>query len=111
MAARLLAHEVADLCLGKPPLRSLSLSSTVGEVLASLKSCEDYCISIWDCDHFKNVENQDCLCVGKICMVDIICFLCKQENLASPSLALKSPLTALLPKDSSLVRHVQPSTR
>ncbi|XP_009617983.1 CBS domain-containing protein CBSX5-like [Nicotiana tomentosiformis] len=110
MAARLLAHEVADLCLGKPPLRSLSLSSTVGEALASLKSCEDYCISIWDCDHFKNVENQDCLCVGKICMVDIICFLCKQENLASPSLALKSPLTALLPKDSSLVRHVQPST-
>ncbi|KAK4363854.1 hypothetical protein RND71_015212 [Anisodus tanguticus] len=108
MAAHLLAHEVADLCLGKPPLRSLSVSSTIGEALASLKSCEENCISVWDCDHFKNVDN--CICVGKICMVDIICFLCRKENVNSPSLALKSPVTVLLPKDSVLVRHVQPST-
>ncbi|XP_060200505.1 CBS domain-containing protein CBSX5 isoform X2 [Lycium barbarum] len=91
----------------------------------SFKSCEENCISVWDCDHFKNVD-QDCICVGKICMVDIICFLCKKENVCyhcqkkkkkkerendnSPSLALKSPVTVLLPKDSVLVRHVQPST-
>lgn len=107
MAAHFLAHEVADLCLGKPPLRSLAVTATIGEALASLKSCEENCISVWDCNHFKNV---DCICVGKICMVDIICFLCKKENVNSPSLALKSPVTALLPKDSLLVRHVQPST-
>ncbi|TMW85156.1 hypothetical protein EJD97_023661 [Solanum chilense] len=107
MAAHLFAHEVADLCLGKPPLRSLCVSATIGEALISLKSCEENCISVWDCDHFKNV---DCICVGKICMVDIICFLCKKENVNSPSLALKTPVTALLPKDSVLVRHVQPST-
>ncbi|XP_060200500.1 CBS domain-containing protein CBSX5 isoform X1 [Lycium barbarum] len=109
MAAHLLAHEVADLCLGKPPLKSLSVTSTIGEALASLKFCEENCISVWDCDHFKNVD-QDCICVGKICMVDIICFLCKKENVNSPSLALKSPVTVLLPKDTVLVRHVQPST-
>ncbi|CAN4087384.1 unnamed protein product [Withania somnifera] len=108
MAAHLLAHEVADLCLGKPPLRSLSVTATIGEALASLRSCEENCISVWDCNHFQNVD--DCICVGKICMVDIICFLCKKESVNSPSLALKSSVTALLPKDSLLVRHVQPST-
>ncbi|XP_059301174.1 CBS domain-containing protein CBSX5 isoform X3 [Lycium ferocissimum] len=43
-------------------------------------------------------------------MVDIICFLCKKESVISPSLALKSPVTVLLPKDTVVVRHVQPST-
>ncbi|CAN4117716.1 unnamed protein product [Withania somnifera] len=109
MAAHFLAHGVSDLCLGKPPLRSLTVTSTIGEALASLKSCEENCISVWDCNHFKNVDD-DCICVGKICMVDIICFLCKKENVNSPSLALKSPVTDLLPKDCVLLKHVQPST-
>ncbi|KAH9626508.1 hypothetical protein KSS87_022135 [Heliosperma pusillum] len=43
-------------------------------------------------------------------MVDIICFLCKEENLSSPSSALLSPVSAILPKDSDLVKHVDSST-
>jgi len=45
-------------------------------------------------------------------MVDIICFLCKPENLSSPAEALRSPVSVLLADDgSSLVRHIQPNAR
>ncbi|CAK9138220.1 unnamed protein product [Ilex paraguariensis] len=112
MAVQLLTHEVADICLGKPPLRSLSISATVGDALAALKASEDTHISVWSCDHSKNSYDSDdhCLCIGKVCMVDVICYLCKGENLSSPSLALKSPLPVLLSKTHDLVRHVEPSS-
>lgn len=108
MAVRLLAYEVADLCLGKPPLRSLPLSSTVGDALAVLKSSADNYISVWSCDHSS--PDATCRCVGKVGMVDVICFLSKNENLSSPSAALKSPVTALLSNVPALVRHVEPSS-
>ena len=111
MAFSLLAHEVSDLCLGKPALRSLSVSATVGEALSALKTSEDSFISVWSCDHSaKNIEDE-CRCVGKICMVDVVCFLCKDENLLSPSSALKSPVSDLLPTTQSLVTHVEPHSR
>ncbi|OVA13227.1 CBS domain [Macleaya cordata] len=105
-----LAHEVSDLCLGKPALRSLSISATIAEALSSLKKSGDNYLSVWSCDHYSNSTafDQDCRCVGKICMVDIILFLCRDENLSSPSSALKSSVSVLLPKDSGLVRHVEP---
>ncbi|KAL3647073.1 hypothetical protein CASFOL_008041 [Castilleja foliolosa] len=110
MAAQLLAYEVADLCLGKPPLRSLSASTaTVSDALAALKSADENSISVWNCDHRRS-KNPECVCVGKICMVDIICYLCREENLASPAAALKSPISVLLSKFEGLVRHVEPSS-
>lgn len=110
MAVGLSAYQVADLCLGKPPLRSVSSSATVADALAALKSSDDGFISVWSCDHSVN-RNLDCVCVGKLCMVDIICFLCREENLSSPSLALKSPLSLLLSDVKGLVTHVDPSAR
>ncbi|PIN22729.1 5'-AMP-activated protein kinase, gamma subunit [Handroanthus impetiginosus] len=109
MAVRLLAYEVADLCLGKPPLRSLSSSATVADALSALKSSDDSFISVWSCDHSGSLECE-CVCVGKVCMVDIICHLCRDENLSSPSLALKSPISVLLPEVKGSVRHVKPSS-
>ncbi|KAL4566870.1 hypothetical protein LXL04_030996 [Taraxacum kok-saghyz] len=112
MAARLLAHEVADLCLGKPPLKSLPISATVRHALNVLKSADDDThISIWTCDHHQTAQPlaNNCLCVGKICMVDIICFLCKEDNIRSPSSALDSPVSVLLSGDPDIVRHVNPS--
>ncbi|KAI3466129.1 hypothetical protein Pfo_022792 [Paulownia fortunei] len=109
MAVRLLAYEVADLCLGKPPLRSLSSSATVADALAALKSSDENFISVWSCDH-STKRNLECVCVGKVCMVDIICYLCREENLSSPGLALKSPASVLLSKVKGLVRHVEPSS-
>ncbi|KAL2483604.1 CBS domain-containing protein CBSX5 [Forsythia ovata] len=113
MAARLLAFEVADLCLGKPPLCALSVSATVGDALAALKTAEDNSVSVWNCDHSKrnlSAVDEECVCIGKVCMVDIICYLCKEDNLSSPALALKSPVSVLLSKVNGLVRHVDPSS-
>ncbi|KAK4255781.1 hypothetical protein QN277_008734 [Acacia crassicarpa] len=119
MAVSLLAHEVSDLCLGKPALKPLPLSATVADALAALKTSDDYFISVWNCsDHSVAArngfaeENDDlgCRCVGKLCMVDVICYLCREENLLSPSAALKAPVSAILPKISGLVKHVEPSS-
>lgn len=114
MAARLLSFEVADLCLGKPPLRALPVSATVCDALSALKAAENKFVSVWNCDHSKwdlNADDENCLCIGKICMVDIICYLCREENLSSPALALKSPISVLLSKVQGLVRHVEASSR
>ncbi|KAK8706179.1 hypothetical protein V6N13_049754 [Hibiscus sabdariffa] len=116
MAVRLLSHELSDLCLGKPALRSLSITSTVAEALEVLKASDDNSVSVWSCDH-KAVGlcdgdddyEDDCRCVGKVCMVDVICYLCKDEHLVSPSLALKEPVSVLLSKIPGLVLHVEPS--
>lgn len=120
MAARLLGHEVSELCIGKPPLRSLSVSSTtVADALSVLKRSDESYVSVWSCEHSwrkskaaaataTNVEGS-CKCVGKVCMADIICFLSKEENLLNPGIALHSPLSVLLSKDSALVKHLEPN--
>ncbi|KAM0063335.1 putative CBS domain-containing protein [Helianthus debilis subsp. tardiflorus] len=111
MANRLLAHEVSDLCLGKPPLSSIPVSATIRHALAALKSSDDTHISVWSCDLDHHSTTHDhCHCVGKICMVDIICYLCKEDNISSPSLALKAPVSVLLsPVPPGVVKHVDPS--
>ncbi|KAL2331454.1 hypothetical protein Fmac_019035 [Flemingia macrophylla] len=109
MAVSFLACEVSDLCLGKPPLRSLSASATVADALAALKGSDESFISVWSCDH-RNDGVGYCRCVGKVCMVDVICYLCTEDNLLSPSSALNKPLSSILPKDPSLVVHLQPSS-
>ncbi|XP_035835554.1 CBS domain-containing protein CBSX5 isoform X2 [Helianthus annuus] len=110
MANRLLAHEVSDLCLGKPPLSSIPISATIRHALAALKSSDDTHISVWSCDLDHHSTTHDhCHCVGKICMVDIICYLCKEDNISSPSLALKAPVSVLLSPIPGVVKHVDPS--
>ncbi|CAK9327446.1 unnamed protein product [Citrullus colocynthis] len=111
MAANLLACEVSDLCLGKPALRSISISATVADALSVLTRIDEGYISVWSCgDHspFKEDLDLHCRCVGKVCMVDIICFLCRQENLLQPAIALRSPISVLIPEGLGLVRHLEP---
>ncbi|KAL6975389.1 hypothetical protein U1Q18_024185 [Sarracenia purpurea var. burkii] len=117
MAVRLLAYEVADLCLGKPPLSYLSISATVGDAVSALKTSDDSYISVWSCDHsspqpkYAGIDaDADCRCVGKVSMVDVICYLCKDNHLSSPSSALKSPVSVLLSDVPGRVRHVEPSS-
>lgn len=113
MAVSIFAREVFDLCLGKPALRSLSVSATVGDALSALKRIGESYLSVWSCDHDKSSRiSDDCRCLGKVCMVDIICFLCKEENLKSPAAALQSPLSVLIPKTpTGIVRHLEPHAR
>ncbi|XP_058082873.1 CBS domain-containing protein CBSX5-like [Magnolia sinica] len=110
MAVSLPSNEVSDLCLGKPALKSLSISATVGDALSALKRCSEICLSVWSCDHRSADKKKigDCRCVGKVCMVDVICYLCREENLTDPASALKSPVSVLLPKAPGIVRHVEP---
>ncbi|PWA56393.1 Cystathionine beta-synthase, core [Artemisia annua] len=84
----LVYYEVADLCLGKPPLKSLSISATIRDALSALKSSEDTHISIWN----------------------LICYLCKKDNIKNPSSALDSPVFIMLSRDPGIVRHVESAT-
>ncbi|GFS46369.1 CBS domain-containing protein [Actinidia rufa] len=109
MAVRFLAREVSDLCLGKPALRSLPVSATVADALSALKRSGESHVSVWTCEHSPAANGGgDCLCVNKICMVDVICFLCREKNLLNPSSALQSPLSDLLTKSPGIVKHLEP---
>ncbi|KAG5246940.1 CBS domain-containing protein [Salix suchowensis] len=117
MAFSILTNEVSDLCLGKPALSSLSLSATVGEALSALKRSGDLFLSVWSCDQHHRCNSPrsikdnfaECKCIGKVCLVDVICFLSKEENLKNPGKALQEPVSLLLnSKVSGLVRHLEP---
>ncbi|KAH8494411.1 hypothetical protein Peur_060878 [Populus x canadensis] len=123
MAVSLLAREISDLCLGKPALRSLSLTTTITEALFALKNSDDNFLSVWSCEHTAKTNKDyrgnceedgcdvgECKCVGKVSMVDVICYLCKDENLLSPSDALKAPVSVLLPEIPGMVVHVEPTS-
>ncbi|KAH9800587.1 CBS domain-containing protein CBSX5 [Citrus sinensis] len=98
MAVRLLSLGVSDLCIGA--MRSLSVSSSTVAIY----------INIWSSDHSArkrkaaaaNIDDHEdsagCSCIGKVCMVDIITFLCKEENLLNPESALQAPVSVLLPR-------------
>ncbi|XP_010438612.1 PREDICTED: CBS domain-containing protein CBSX5-like [Camelina sativa] len=107
MALSLLSYDVSDLCLGKPPLRCLSASSSsVSDAIAALKFSEDTFLSVWNCNHDDN-DVTECECLGKISMADVICHLSKDHDYTLA--ALNAPVSVLLPKTRSLVLHVQPS--
>ncbi|KAL5977686.1 hypothetical protein ACLOJK_039214 [Asimina triloba] len=114
MAVSLLSNEISDVCLGKPALRSLPASASVADALSALKRCGDASLSVWSCDHrpppAKKIAGDDdscCRCVGKVSVVDVICFLCRPDNLPDPAIALRSPVLALLPTNATaIVRHV-----
>ncbi|KAK2976770.1 hypothetical protein RJ640_030120 [Escallonia rubra] len=112
MAVSFLAGEVSDLCLGKPSLRSLPATATVAAAVSALKKSGEVYVTVWGCEHGSPrsgaVHGGACVCVGKVCMVDVICFLAKEENAARPSDALRSPVSELLPKAHGLVRHLEP---
>lgn len=121
MAVSLKSHEVSDLCLGKPALYWLPVAATVGDALKALKqSPHETELGVWNCNHnwldHKKPTNEgqqveDCSCLGKVCMVDIICFLSRDDSLYDPASALSAPVSRLfLPRIPSRVRHVDPSS-
>lgn len=119
MAVSFPAHEVSDLCIGKPPLRTLPVSATVGEALHALKRCGDSSLSVWAETSPASPPSSGnkgsaapAACVGKVCMVDVICYLCKEENLADPCCALSSPVSAVLADGSArLLRLIERHSR
>ncbi|KAJ0968953.1 hypothetical protein J5N97_021830 [Dioscorea zingiberensis] len=104
MAVRLLCREVTELCIGKPALRPLTATATVGEALLALKSrCDgELCVSVWTADK-KAIA-------GKVTVADVVCYLCSESNISDPVRALADPVSALLPKDSALVCRLEPNS-
>lgn len=114
MALTLLSHELSDLCIGKPPLRCLSVATaTVADAIAALKSSDEPFLTVWSCNHDEKTDDNDkCECLGKICMADVICYLSKfDNNVLSLSSAFDASVSVLLPKSRALVVHVQSSCR
>ncbi|XP_068646042.1 CBS domain-containing protein CBSX5-like [Aristolochia californica] len=108
MAVGLLSYDISDLCLGKPAIKSLPSSATVGDALSALKKTGEHYLSVWDCNHEKKTEGSgDCRCVGKVCIVDVVVYLCREDNLSDPAAAFQAPLSLLLPEVPGLVRHVE----
>ncbi|CAL5200852.1 unnamed protein product [Lathyrus oleraceus] len=102
MEVSCLTYELSELCLGKPPLKSISTSATVAEAIELLRSSGESFVSVWNCDYSE--------CVGKVCMVDVICYLCKEESLLCPESALKASIANVLNKVHGLVVHLEPSS-
>lgn len=113
MAVTFLNRNVSDLCVGKPALKPLSAAATVSVALSVLNKSGEPHVSVWSSDHSKKVlEGEcECRCIGKICMVDVICFLCKHENLDNPSKALEKSVSHILAKGNFIVRHLAPNSR
>ncbi|XP_020249335.1 CBS domain-containing protein CBSX5-like [Asparagus officinalis] len=86
-------------CIGKPPLRSLPAKATVGEALVAVSA------ETRAAPPSRAVE-----IAGKICMVDVLCFLCSEGNISNPAAALKNPVSALLAKGEGLVKRVEASS-
>ncbi|CAA6655672.1 unnamed protein product [Spirodela intermedia] len=114
MAVSFVAGEVSDLCIGKPALGWVPPSATVREALLFLKRCGENHLTVWRERYTATATPADgaagaaSRCLGKVCVVDIICYLCAEENLTAPSAALESPVSVLLRKDSgALIRNVE----
>ncbi|XP_065037010.1 CBS domain-containing protein CBSX5-like [Musa acuminata AAA Group] len=109
MAVSSLAREVSDLCIGKPAVRSLPLSATIGDALIAIRSSGEDRLAVWAAD--RNRPDRKA-CVGTVCMVDIVCYLCSKENIAAPGAALAAPVSVILPPKAAapLVRRVEPSS-
>ncbi|KAK6124410.1 hypothetical protein DH2020_041830 [Rehmannia glutinosa] len=116
MAVRFLNEEVSELCLGKPELTCVSATATINDALTALKKSGDTHVSVWVCGGESG--NGSCVCVGKLCMADVILFLCREENLVDPFRAFEAPVSDILPKGSPILagcnrlytrRHPKPS--
>nr|GMD83196.1 CBS domain-containing protein CBSX5-like [Ipomoea batatas] len=114
MAVSFLSRDVSDLCLGKPALRPVKADTSVAEAVVELKRSGESHVSVWSCcsDHStKALEgHNNCRCIGKISMVDVIVFLCKEENSRNLSKALQSPVSQILPSRIDIVRHLNPNS-
>ncbi|KAJ8511709.1 hypothetical protein OPV22_002143 [Ensete ventricosum] len=106
MAVSLVSNEVSDLCIGKPALKSLPLSAAaVGDALLALRRGGEPHLAVLAADRAAPEKRA---VVGRLCVADVLCYLCSDGNLASPSAALERPVSALLPKGACLVRRVEP---
>ncbi|WOK94847.1 hypothetical protein Cni_G03552 [Canna indica] len=110
-------REVSDLCIGKPAARPISPSATVGDALHALRSGGgESRLVVWVAECASSDSRT---CGGMVCLVDVLCYLCAEENLVAPCSALAAPVSVLLFHKAGaaavstvipLVRRVDPSS-
>ncbi|KAE8817168.1 hypothetical protein D1007_05379 [Hordeum vulgare] len=74
----LLARDVSDLCIGKPPLRWLPPSSTLARAVAELEASggPDAAVAVWD-------GRAGAAVAGRVRMADVLLFLCVDDGSSS----------------------------
>uniref|UniRef100_A0A803QGG1 CBS domain-containing protein n=1 Tax=Cannabis sativa TaxID=3483 RepID=A0A803QGG1_CANSA len=108
VSSNLLSREVSDLCLGKPPLRSLSATATIAEALSAFKKLGETFLSVWTTN--GDVSGSDLSCIGK----NILAL--NYDDPASSALPLitKSLISqtsvAVIDGEGRLVGEISPST-
>lgn len=123
------SRQVGDLALGKPAVRRLPITATVGEALKFLKKTHGPHLGLWVQQQSQSTtvrnnlhrEQENFLvdpnpvswqCVGRVSMIEIICFLARDESLLDLAAALKAPLSVFVsPTSSSAIHHVDSRTK
>ncbi|KAG6472792.1 hypothetical protein ZIOFF_070270 [Zingiber officinale] len=94
------ANMVVDLCISKLSAKSIPSTATISDALQSFRSVEN-CFVVWTTDN----------CVWKVCVVDILCYLCIEENLDAPIATLSTPISImLLYKSATIIRYLEPDS-
>ncbi|CAK9858300.1 unnamed protein product [Sphagnum jensenii] len=123
------SRQVGDLALGKPAVRRLPITATVGEALKFLKKTHGPHLGLWVQQQSQSTtvrnnvhrEQENFLvdpnpgswqCVGRVSMIEIICFLARDESLLDLAAALKAPLSVFVsPTSSAAIHHVDSRTK
>lgn len=63
------------------------------------------------CNGSQGLKGSLWRCVGKLGMVDIICFLARDESLADQGAALRTPVSAIVPDSACNVQHVDSKSK
>ncbi|XP_020263436.1 CBS domain-containing protein CBSX5-like [Asparagus officinalis] len=109
MAVCLQSNVASDLCIGKPSLRSIPITASVGEALVALREWGEAKLGVALGE--KKSKDKAGGIVGDICMVDVLCYLCSQQNIKCPVSALQNPVSVLLSKGDGVVRAIDPDSR
>lgn len=81
-------------------------------LLGALAPCDDSSVCGVDRSARGDFTHQHCLCIGKVCMQKIICYLASDKSLCNLSKALDAPVTVLLDDSSkSTVCHIDRDAR
>ncbi|KAJ9563083.1 hypothetical protein OSB04_008243 [Centaurea solstitialis] len=99
MARSFLATQVSDLCVGKPPLRSLPATATVADAVSALKRSGDINVGIWSCNHSDHST-----VVGN----DVVS--CRRRTFCALFKLSKPRFWISVPESKGQIRHLEPNS-
>jgi hypothetical protein len=111
MTSSLLSHVASDLCIGRPRVLTLPLSTPVAAALAVLRAGADPFVFV-DAAEAEPNKTVAARAYVKISVADILCYVCGDVgNLRDPAAALGRPVSAVGAGHGGVARRVDPNTR